>query len=179
MPSRIEPVPYDPAYALQTAQAFIDVFSPPPFNEPVSLNDILAQLESDYSRAGFGGILLRAALANEIVGFSWWFDISARDLHDRWRPRFTPRDNIPTPSGRGAYLIEFGVLPAFQHHGLGQRLLKATLARIEPDHDWIALDTQKFAHAGLALLKSQAFEEVELTGLQVPTRICLMKTIRH
>jgi GNAT superfamily N-acetyltransferase len=175
MRSRIELIPYDPTYTLDTAQAFVEVFTTTPWNEPVSLNDVRAQLDSDNSRAGFGGFLLRSA--ESVVGFSWWFDISGRELHERWRPRFTPKENVPTPEGRGVYLIEFGVTPMMQHHGLGQRLLNATLAEIEPNHDWVALDTHNFAHAGLALLKSRAFEQLELRGVQVPSRICLMKYI--
>ncbi len=177
MPNRIELIPYDPAYTLHTAQAFVEIFTTAPWNESVSLNDVRAQLESDYCRDGFGGFLLRSS--DTVAGFSWWFDISGAELNDRWRRRFGPKEKVPSPEGRGVYLIEFGVAPMMQHHGLGQRLLKATLAEIEPNHDWIALDTHKFAHAGLALLKSQAFEELDLTGLQVPTRICLMKTIRR
>ncbi len=177
MPSRIELVPYDPAYVLPTAQTFVDVFTTAPWSESVSLNDVRSQLESDICREGFGGLLLRSA--DSVAGFSWWFDIRGEELNDRWRRRFGPKEKVPTPEGRGVYLIEFGVAPMLQHHGLGQRLLNATLDKIEPNHDWIALDTHKFAHAGLALLKSQAFEELELIGLQVPSRICLMKFLRH
>jgi ribosomal protein S18 acetylase RimI-like enzyme len=175
MRNRIEIVPYDLSQALPTAQAMLEVFSAPPFNEALTLNDTLALLKSDQARLGFNGVLIR--LADTVVGFSWWYDITGHDLYDRWWSRFTPRENIPMPDGRGAFLTEFGVLPTLQHRGLGQRLLKASLDQIEPDHDWIALDTSKFAHAGLALLKSQAFEELELTGIQSPLRICLMKTI--
>src|SRR5262245_14266503 len=177
MSSRIELIPYDPAYALDTAQTFVDVFSTSPWNELVSLNDVRTQLESDYCREGFGGFLLRSP--DSVAGFSWWFDITGSELNDRWRRRFGPKENVPMPDGHGAFLIEFGIAPMMRHHGLGQRLLKATLTEIEPNHDWIALDTQKFAHAGLALLRSQAFETLDLSGLQVATRICLMKQIRR
>ena len=175
MRNRIEIVPYDNSLALPTAQAMLEVFSAPPFNEALTLNDTLSLLESDQARGGFSGVLVR--LADEVVGFSWWYDITGRELYDRWWSRFTPRENIPTLDGRGAYMMEFGVLPTLQHRGLGQRLLKASLEQIEPKHDWIALDTSRFAHAGLALLKSQAFEELDLTGVQSPQRVCLMKRI--
>ncbi len=177
MRSRIEIIPYDSTFLLQTARALIDVFSPPPFNENLSLNEALAQVESDQSRAGFEGLLVRSG--EEIAGFSWWFDLTGQDLYDRWRPRFAPKENIPVLEGRGVFLLEFGLLPTLQHHGLGQRLLKAALSRIEPEHDWIAISTYKFAYAGLALLKSEAFEELDLTGIQTPSRICLLKTIRR
>jgi ribosomal protein S18 acetylase RimI-like enzyme len=179
MASRIELIPYDPAYVLHTAQAFVDVFTMSPWSEAISLNDVRTQLESDYRRVGFGGLLLHSTLEDSVAGFSWWFDSSGQELYDRWRPRFVPKEKVPKPEGRGVYLIEFGVTPMLQHHGLGQRLLKATLAEIEPTHDWIAVDTHRFAHAGLALLKSNAFEELGLSGSQVPTRVCLMKTIRR
>jgi GNAT superfamily N-acetyltransferase len=179
MRNRIEVIPYDSAYALRTAQAYLEVFSAPPWNEALSLNDVLSQLESDMARKGACGVLMRSTFADNIVAFSWWFDITGQELHERWRPRFMPKENVPQPEGRGVYLMEFGVVPTMQHHGLGQRLLKATLADIEPQHDWIALNTHRFAHAGLALLKSTAFEELDLTGAQIPTRICLMKYIRH
>jgi GNAT superfamily N-acetyltransferase len=179
MSSRIETIPYDHTLALKTAQAFLEVFTTPPWHEAVSLNEAMSQVESDSQRQGFGGILLREKQLDNIIGFSWWFDISGFELHDWWRPRYSPKENVPQPEGRGVYLNEFGVIPAYQHKGLGLRMFQATLKQIEPDHDWIALSTQKYAHAGLALLKSQAFEDLGLVGVQVPTRICLMKYIRR
>lgn len=181
MRSPVELIPYDPAYLQQAAQTFLEVFSTAPFNETLSLNDVLTQLDSDYGRPGFGGLLVYAenAFANPIVGFSWWFDISGEELRDRWQPRFKPSENIPTPRGRGCYLTEFALLPTLRHHGLGHRLLRESLDAIEPNHDWIALQTQKFAHAALAILKSHAFEDLNLTGIQVPTRMCMIKSIRH
>lgn len=177
MPNRPELVPYDPSLALPTAQAFLEVFTTPPLNEVLSLNDALSQLESDANRDGFGGILLQAEPT--IVGFSWWYAMDGVELHDRWRPRFTPKEKVPQPEGHGVYLTEFGILPRYQHHGLGKRLFERTLSEIEPDHDWIALSTNTFAHAGLALLKSKGFEDLGLKGVQVPTRICLIKYIRR
>ena len=179
MRSQVELIPYDPSYVQQAAQTFLEVFTTAPFNETLSLNDVLAQLESDYEREGFGGVLVYSenAFANPVVGFSWWFDISGEELRDRWQPRFKPSENIPAPRGRGTYLTEFGLLPTMRFHGLGHRLLQTSLEAIEPNHDWIAVQTQKFAHSALAILKSHAFEELNLTGIQVPTRMCMMKYI--
>ncbi len=177
MLNRPEFITYDSAYDFQIAQAFLEVFTTPPVNEVLSLNEALTQLQSDSQHPGFGGLLVR--IADEIVGFSWWFDISGQQLYERWSPRFAPKANIPQPAGRGAFLVEFGVVPRLQNRGLGCRLFKGSLEQIEPDHDWVAVSIHKFVHAGLALLKSEAFEELDLTGIQVPTRICLLKTIRR
>ena len=57
--------------------------------------------------------------------------------------------------------------------------LKATLEAIEPNHDWIALNTNKAAHAGLALLLSNGFMDLGLTGVQSTNRICMMKTMQQ
>ncbi|HLY25974.1 MAG TPA: hypothetical protein VKQ72_06520 [Aggregatilineales bacterium] len=168
-----ELIPYNPAYASQTVQAYLEVFTAPPWNEALSLNDALSQLETDAQREGFGGILARTG--QEIGGFSWWFDISGPELNDRWRLRFAPKEKVPHLEGRGVFLMEFGILPTLRHHGLGKKILDATLEQIEPNHDWIALNTSNIAHAGLALLKSRAFEDLGLKGIQVPTRICLVK----
>jgi hypothetical protein len=172
-----EIIDYDPAYSAQTAQAYLEVFTSPPWNETLSLNDALAQLEADSEREGFGGLIIRTG--QEVGGFSWWFDISGQELYDRWHPRFEPKDDVPFLEGRGSFLIEFGIMSKLRHHGLGQRLLQGTLAQLEPSHDWIALNTSNTAHAGLALLKSYAFEDLGLTGIQVPSRICLLKTVRR
>ena len=169
----VELIPYDAAYESQTAQAYLEVFTTNPWNETLSLNDARQQLQADSERKGFGGLLFRSG--DRVIGFSWWFDITGRELGDRWRPRFAPKEKVPAPEGAGVYLIEFGVLPSMRNHGLGHRLLTGTLEQIEPTHDWIALNTHKFAHAGLALLKSYAFEDLGLSGIQVPSRICLMK----
>ena len=173
----IELIPYHPAFEAQTAQAYLDVFSTAEWSENLSLNDALVQLQADSQHDGFGGVLIRTQAT--IGGFSWWFDLSGNELNERWRSRFAPRDNIPYPDGRGVFVIEFGIKPALRGHGLGNRLLKATLEAIEPNHDWIALNTNKAAHAGLALLLSNGFVDLGLTGIQSPNRICLMKTIRH
>ncbi|MEP7287651.1 MAG: hypothetical protein ABI947_18000 [Chloroflexota bacterium] len=170
-------IPYDPAYADQVAQAFHDVFTTPPWGETLSLNDARSQLVADGQRPGFGGMVILSG--DDVVGFSWWIDISGNELNDRWRPRFAPKDQVPRPEGAGVFMMEFGVIAAMRNHGLGYRLLKDTLVQVEPNHDWIALNTQAFAHAGLALLKSQGFEELGLTGVQVPTRICLMKPLQR
>ncbi len=172
-----EIIDYDPSYVAQTAQAYLDVFTSPPWNETLSLNDALSQLEADAEREGFAGLLIRAG--NDIAGFSWWFDISGRDLYDRWQPRFVPKENVPYLEGKGSFLMEFGVVSGLRHHGLGNRMLQTTLNLIEPSHDWIALNTSNIAHAGLALLMSHAFEDLGLKGIQVPSRICLLKTIRR
>lgn len=177
MLSRPEFISYDSAHDFQVAQAFLEVFTAPPINEVLSLNEALAQLQSDSRHPGFGGLLVR--ILDEIVGFSWWFDTSGQQLYERWLPRFAPQENIPRPAGRGVFLVEFGVVPRLQNRGLGCRLLKGSLERIEPNHDWVAVSIHNFIHAGLALLKSEAFEELDLTGIQVPTRMCLIKTIRH
>jgi GNAT superfamily N-acetyltransferase len=173
----IELIPYDPAYESQTAQAYLEVFSTVSWNANLSLNDALVQLQADSQRDGFGGVLIRAQ--GTISGFSWWFDITGTELNERWRSRFAPRENIPYLDGRGVFVIEFGVKPALRGHGLGNRLLKATLEAIEPGHDWIALNTNKAAHAGLALLLSNGFVDLGLTGVQSPNRICMLKTIHR
>lgn len=172
-----EIISYDQAYAEATAQAYLNVFTSPPWNETLSLSDARAQLDADSERDGFGGLLIRTG--ETVGGFSWWFDISGQELYDRWQPRFAPKENVPFLDGKGVFLIEFGILSTLRHHGLGNRLLQATLSETEPAHDWIALNTSNNAHAGLALLKSYAFEDIGLKGVQVPTRICLMKMIRR
>ncbi len=175
MYGNIQVIAYDPAYAYATAQAFLEVFTTPPWNETVSLSDVLAQLATDYSRDGFGGVL--TTQGDFVVGFVWWFSITGRELHEQWRPRFQPKENIPLLEGRGVYLSEFGVATSLQNRGLGQRLLKAGLEQMEPQADWIAVISNKQVHSALALLKSQAFEELPLVGIQVPDRICLIKEI--
>src|SRR5579859_5992457 len=177
MNNAIELIPYDSSYESQTAQAYLEVFTTGHISENLSLNDALAQVSADSQRDGFGGLLVK--VQTTIAGFSWWFDISGSELNERWRARFAPRDNVPRPEGRGAFVIEFGVKSTLRGRGLGNRLLKATLAEIEPTHDWIALNTTKSAHAGLALLLSNGFVDLGLSGVQAPGRICLMKTIRH
>lgn len=177
MVTKPEFLSYNPSHDFQVAQAFLEVFTAPPINEVLSLNEALAQLQSDSKQPGFGGLLVR--LLDEVIGFSWWFDTSAQQLYERWSPRFAPRENIPRPTGRGALLVEFGVVPRLQNRGLGCRLLTSSLERIEPDHDWVVVSIHNFVHAGLALLKSQAFEELDLTGIQVPARMCLIKRVRH
>src|SRR5690349_10085060 len=121
-----EIISFDPAYAAQTAQAYLEVFTSPPWNETLSLNNALAQLEADSEREGFGGLIIRTG--EEVGGFSWWFDISGQALYDRWHPRFEPKDSVPFLEGKGSFLIEFGVLAGLRHHGLGNRLLQATLS---------------------------------------------------
>jgi GNAT superfamily N-acetyltransferase len=167
---------YDPAYEQETATAFLEVFTSAPYNEILSLNDCRTQINADSHRKGFDGILIRSD--DQVVGFSWWFDITGYELYDRWRTRFTPKDRIPKPDGKGAFLMEFGILPTMRHHRLGKRLLEDTLAQIESNHDWIALSTHDFAHAGVALLMNNGFAELGIHGIQVPSRICLMKRIR-
>ena len=117
MNSAIELVPYESIYAAQTAQAFLQVFTAAPWNETLTLNDILSQLEVDYSRPGFGGLLVRSG--QNVAGFSWWFELTGRELNDKWRPRFTPKEKVPTPEGGGVFLNEFGIVPSMRHHGLG------------------------------------------------------------
>src|SRR3954452_4518820 len=97
--SSVELIPYEPIYASPTAQAFLQVFTAPPWNETVTLNDVLAQLDADSGRPGFGGLLLKSG--KSVVGFSWWFEISGRELNDIWRPRFTPKEKVPQPGGCG------------------------------------------------------------------------------
>jgi ribosomal protein S18 acetylase RimI-like enzyme len=166
-------VAYDPRYASQTAQAYLEVFTASPWNETLSLNDALSQLETDAERPGFGGTLIRSAEA--VAGFAWWFDVTGRELNDRWRRRFGPKESVPLLEGKGAFLMEFGVLAALRKRGLGRRLLETTLSQIEPTHDWIVLDTSTTALAGLALLKSAAFAKLDLVGIQDPRRICLLR----
>jgi GNAT superfamily N-acetyltransferase len=173
----VELIAYDPAYEYQTAQAFLEVFTASPYSESLTLNDAVSQIQADSERDGFGGVLIVSG--DSVIGFSWWFDISGAELNDRWRSRFAPKELIPRPEGHGALLNEFGVLASARNRGLGHRLLQATLEQIEPTHDWIAMNARMFAHAGLALLKSYAFEDLGVTGIQVPTRICLIKTINR
>src|SRR5260221_2756526 len=92
MRNQVELIHYDPSYMQQTAQTFLEVFTTAPFNETLSLNDVLTQLKSDHEREGFDGYLLQSqsAFANPVVGFGWWFDINGTDLRDRWQPRFRP-----------------------------------------------------------------------------------------
>src|SRR5258708_33777884 len=170
-------IEYDPQYASQTAQAYLEVFTAPPWNETLSLNDALSQLETDAERPGFGAILVRSG--DDIGGFAWWFDMTGRELNDRWRRRFGPKEQVPLLEGRGTFLMEFGVLPALRHHCVGNRMLRTAISQIEPTHDWIALNTSTTAHAGLALLKSNAFEDLGLVGLQDSKRLCLLKTIER
>src|SRR5258707_14241585 len=127
----IELIPYDPAYESQTAQAYLEVFSTSPWSENLSLNDALVQLHADSQHEGFGGVLIRAQ--GTVVGFSWWFALSGNELNERWRSRFAPRDGIPYPSGRGVFVIEFGVKAALGGHGLGNRLVKAPLEATRPN----------------------------------------------
>jgi GNAT superfamily N-acetyltransferase len=172
-----ELIPYDREYEYQTASAFLEVFTIAPFSETLSLNNAQSQLAADSQRDGFGGILVR--YGEDIVGFSWWFDISGAELHDTWRPRFEPKDQVPRPEGHGVFLNEFGIRPVLRNHGLGHKLFHATMQQIEPTHDWIALNTHNFAHAGLALLQSHAFVDLGLHGTQVTSRICMLKEIRR
>jgi GNAT superfamily N-acetyltransferase len=172
-----EVIPYDPKYENQTASAFLEVFSIAPYSATLSLNDARSQLAADSQRDGFGGVLVR--LGEDILGFSWWFDMTGADLYDRWRPRFTPKEGVPRPDGHGVFLNEFGILPALRNRGLGHRVFHATMEQIEPTHDWIALNTDDFAHAGLALLQSHAFVDLGLRGVQVPSRICMFKEIHR
>ncbi|HVO43112.1 MAG TPA: hypothetical protein VMT34_10830 [Aggregatilineales bacterium] len=177
MHSTVDLIAYEPAHIYDTAQTFLDIFTADPWNETSSYSEIIAQLQTDQGRPGFGGLLLRSATA--VGGFAWWYDISGPELFNLWRPRYAPREAIPMLAGRGALLMEFGIRRSLRNKGLGQRLLKASLGQIEPTHDWIALATQDFAHAALALLKSNGFESLGLKGVQRPTAIALLKVLDH
>jgi len=177
MHSTIELISYEPAYIHETAQAYLEVFGVAPWNETYSYAEVVSQLQTDQDRPGFGGVLFRSP--SEVFGFSWWYDTTGPELNDRWRPRFTPKEQVPTWDGQGCYLMQFGIKALYRHKGLGQRLLKASLAQIEPTHDWIALSTYDFAHAGLALLKSYGFEDLGLRGVQNKAALALVRTIER
>lgn len=169
-------VAYDTHYASETAQAYLEVFTAKPWNETLTLNDALSQLRTDTERPGFGGTLIRSG--ESVAGFSWWFDMTGRELNDRWRRRFGPKESVPLLEGHGVFLMEFGVLGTLRNRGLGRRLLEITLSQTEPGHDWIALDTSTSALVGLALLHGNGFENLDLVGLQDPRRICLLKALK-
>jgi GNAT superfamily N-acetyltransferase len=177
----IEMIPFDNALVQETAQAYLSIFSAPPWSTTTSLTEVLTQLHTDQTRDGFGGYLVSVERygLKEIGGFAWWYDISGEELHELWRPRFEPKNSIPQLEGRGVYLSEWGVVPSMQNKGLGGKILGAVLESVEPDHDWIAVNSHRHAHAALALLRSHAFELLELKGVQSPERICLLKTVRH
>jgi GNAT superfamily N-acetyltransferase len=177
MHNTVDLVTYEPSFIYDTAQAYLDIFSAAPWNETFSYNDVLFQLQTDQERPGFGGLLFKSP--SEVSGFAWWYDVTGTELYDLWRPRFSPRESIPMIEGRISLLMDFGVRRSLRNKGLGQRLLKAALGQIEPTHDWVVLTTHDFAHAALALLRSNGFETLPLKGVQKPSQIALYKELQH
>lgn len=173
----VELVAYNSEYLLQAAQVVREILSAPPIDDATSLNDVVSQLQTDSTRDGFGGII--ALVRGEAIGLVTWYDITGRELYDRWRPRFTPKERIPMPGGRGAMIAQIGVLPSVRGRGLGSRLLQAALTRIEPLHDWAAVNSHTIAHSALSMFNRNGFEVLPLTGIQSPERICLLKAIRQ
>lgn len=83
----------------------------PPLHETVALNDVIAQLDADQGREGFGG-LLAVDERQHVIGGMWWFELDGQALYERWKPRFAPREAIPTRTARALHR---------QHRGDPQR----------------------------------------------------------
>lgn len=82
-------LPYTPDLLHITGQIIQEIVTAPPLNEISALSDVLAKYQSDSTRDGFGGYLLK--VNGKYAGASAWFDVSGRELNDRWRPRFSHR----------------------------------------------------------------------------------------
>ncbi|MFN7208875.1 MAG: GNAT family N-acetyltransferase [Aggregatilineales bacterium] len=176
MNKTIELIPYRSEYRAEVAQAIREMLTTPPLHETVSLNDVIAQLDADQRREAFGG-LLAVDERQHVIGGMWWFGLDGQGLYERWKPRFAPREAIPTPNGKGVYIANIGVIPSVRRRGLGKYLLGAALSELELEHDWIAtVGYQSFA-AGLAVLHGHGFTQLPLQSLQAQGRLALIKYI--
>jgi GNAT superfamily N-acetyltransferase len=171
----IQLVAYRPEHLWLTAQAIREVITEPPF-DALSLPEVISELQSDQMRDGFGGLV--ATMRGAPVGLVMWHDLTGRELNDRWRPRFAPKDQVPTPQGNGALIGRIGVMPSVRGHGLGARLLAAALEQIEPTHEWVAMNAYKMGSGMPDMFSVAGFEVLPLVGVQSPNKICLLKTVR-
>ncbi|MBE2193362.1 MAG: GNAT family N-acetyltransferase [Anaerolinea sp.] len=169
-----EIVPYSPELLHVTGQIIQEVSSV--LDSTLGLSDTLARFQSDASREGFGGLLVR--VGERYVGASVWFDVTGRELNDRWRPRYTPREKVPSPAGSGVLLHVMGILPKWRGRGLGRALLEASLAQIEPTHDWIAMSLVSESPAAVSLFQNYGFEALPLVSSNRRS-LCVMKFTRQ
>jgi GNAT superfamily N-acetyltransferase len=176
MNKTIELIPYRPDYLAYVAQAVREMLTTPPLHETVSLNDVIAQLDADQGREGFGG-LLALDEREQVIGGMWWFSLDGSALYERWKPRFTPREAIPVPAGRGVYIANMGMIPSARNRGLGKYMLSAALSALERDCDWLATIAYQAFSAGIAVLKSQGFVQLPLQSAQGQGRVALLKQI--
>lgn len=173
----IELMPYESHHLPSAAQLIHEVLSTPPMRETFSLTELLGQLRSDEARAGFAGLVALDTALGEIIGGLWWFALDGKELYERWRPRYSPREAIPQPNGYGAFIPNFGVLPGARNKGLGAHLLNTALTQLEATFDWIAIHGFTSVPQSVAILKSHGFEQLPLVGIQVQDRVCLIKYV--
>ncbi|PJF42121.1 MAG: hypothetical protein CUN50_05310 [Candidatus Thermofonsia Clade 1 bacterium] len=177
MNKTIELIPYRPEYLAQVAQAIREMLTTPPLYETVSLNDVISQLNADQGRESFGG-LLAVDEREQVIGGMWWFGLDGLGLHERWKPRFTPREAIPMPNGRGIYIASMGMIPSVRNRGLGKYMLSAALSTLELESDWIATVAYRTHSASLAVLHSQGFVTLPLESTQGQSKVALIKHTR-
>ncbi len=176
MNKTVELIPYRPEYLADAAQAIREMLTTPPLHETVALNDVISQLNADQGRESFGG-LLALDERQHVIGGMWWFALDGQALYERWKPRFTPRESIPVPSGRGIYIANIGLIPSVRNRGLGSYLLGTALDSLQPDCNWIATTAYQSWSAGLAMLYRHGFTQLPLQSLQGQGKVALIKQV--
>ncbi|PJF30407.1 MAG: hypothetical protein CUN51_07740 [Candidatus Thermofonsia Clade 1 bacterium] len=176
MNKTIELIPYRPEYLAEAAQVIREMLTTPPLHETIALNDVIAQLDADQSREAFGG-LVALDEREHVIGGMWWFGLDGQALYERWKPRFTPREAIPIPNGRGVYIANMGIIPSVRNRGLGKYMLRAALNTLEAEYNWIATIAYQAYAASLAVLRGQGFEQLPLQSTQGQGRVALIKYI--
>jgi GNAT superfamily N-acetyltransferase len=166
---------YGPQHLQAVAQGIRDVLSVPPIVEMLSLNDILSQLETDTMRDGFGGLLLH--YGDDLVGMAWWYGMSGRELHSYWRPRFAPKEAVPTPAGEGAYLARFGLLPGYLRRGLGTQLLTAAMDEMGMNRRWLAATPYGVDRSAQGILAGLGFEALPLRSQGGTEKVAMLKQL--
>ncbi|MCE7947641.1 MAG: GNAT family N-acetyltransferase [Chloroflexi bacterium CFX4] len=177
MNKTIELIPYRADYLASVAQAVREMLTTPPLYETVSLNDVISQLNADQGREDFGGLLALDEREIVVAGM-WWFGLDGQALHERWKPRFMPREAVPTPNGYGIYIASIGVIPGVRNRGLGKYMLRAALSDLELLGNWIATTAYQSLPSSLAMLNAQGFERLPLQGTQGQSRVALLKYVR-
>lgn len=165
----IQPLPLGGRLFDEAIRVYAAAFSPPPYSDPGRGEEVRQRIREVHSaREGFLGFIAvddsRGRVLGMIYGYrgkpgQWWHDAVVRAVD---------RDTASRWFGDSYELVEVAVDPAFQGHGIGQKLIDSLLEGRDEATCVLSTRTDSRAHVLYCRLGFEVITEMRFSPSGAP-----------
>ena len=141
----------------EAAELYSQIFREEPWNENIASAEVMAIMTEQFCKPQ--AVALIALKDGKVVGFTWAYEIYPSDLQEG--TRYSPELKFLFRSGqRVCYFQEVGVKREFRKQGLGERLTRELLERVQNlGANVVVLSTNREALAALQMFSKIGFRD--------------------